>query len=225
MAKNTTKKGSRISVNTLESTAIANVMQIPFDSCPGVEIEVKTTLSLQEMLQFVEDVVSSCVDKATGKYIPEIKMFSVKIGLLTMYANFNLPSNVGKQYELIYNTSAISQVLGVINPVQYDEILAAIDSRIEHELALMNSAVSSKVNELTHQMNDAAQKIESAFSGVTADEINALMKNISAMDNIDEEKLAKAVLSEQKNNSGTAVENSKAVDSGEDDNVIVFPKK
>ena len=66
------KKSNRISINKLESIVQNNTVTVPMDGNPDIEIIIRRILPLQEVLQFVEDVVSSCIDVETGQYIPEI---------------------------------------------------------------------------------------------------------------------------------------------------------
>lgn len=123
------KKASRISINKLESTIQDNVTVVHMVDYPEIEITIRRILPLQEVLQFVEDVVSSCIDSDTGRYIPEIQPFVIRSSVLTRYANFTLPKDPEKQYDLIYNTGAYQQVMRNIDRVQYDEILYAINER------------------------------------------------------------------------------------------------
>ena len=48
------------------------------------EVRVKRTLSLKEMLSFVDEVVGSCFHDELG-YMPEVKDFAIKSSILTRY--------------------------------------------------------------------------------------------------------------------------------------------
>ena len=109
------KKESRISINKLESVVKENVVSIPMNGAEDVTITIRRTLPLKDMMQFVENVVSSCVNAQAASYTPEIKEFVIRSEILTTYANFNLPSNVEKQYELVYGTDVVVQVMEYIN--------------------------------------------------------------------------------------------------------------
>lgn len=76
------KKESRISINKLEGMLNTLTASVPLPGDPNVEVKIKHNLSLNEMLQFVENVVSSCVDAESGKFYPEIMWFSIYSSVL-----------------------------------------------------------------------------------------------------------------------------------------------
>lgn len=198
------KKSNRISINKLESVVQNNTVTVPMDGNPDTEIIIRRVLPLQEVLQFVEDVVSSCVDEETGQYIPEIQAFTVRASVLTRYANFTLPKDPEKQYHLIYNTDVFQQVMGHIDRVQYDEILYAINERIRHNVAMTESALSARMTELTAKLNSFIDSSEEMFGAVEGNDMAALVKNLANAGNIDEGKLVEAVFDAQKKESGSS---------------------
>lgn len=188
------KKVNKISINKLESTMTNNVVSFPMNGYPDIEVTVRRVLPLHDVMQFVADVVSTCVDTETGEYIPEVQAFAVRSSVLTMYANFTLPKDPQKQYDLIYNTTAFQQVLDVIDRVQYDEILYSINERIKHEVAMMESTMARQVAELTDNMTRFIKNSEEVFGSVHGDDMGALIKELSKMGKVDEEKLVNAVI-------------------------------
>lgn len=195
------KKTSKISINKWESTKANNVEIIPYEGVEETEIIIQKVLPLPKVLEFVEEVVASCVDTETGMYMPEIFDFAMKSAVLTKYANFTLPSNVEKQYELIYNTDAVRQVMVYVNHEQYDEIYQAILCKISHKCSLIESANAAMVNSFIAKLGGIAEQLESAFSGVSGEDLGGLIKAVSGMNNVSEEKLVKAVFEAQKENS------------------------
>ncbi len=192
------KKSNRISINKLESIVQNNTVTVPMDGNPDIEIIIRRILPLQEVLQFVEDVVSSCIDVETGQYIPEIQAFTVRASVLTRYANFTLPKDPEKQYDLIYNTDAFQQVMGHIDRVQYDEILYAINERIRHGVAMAENALAAQMAELTAKLNSFINNSEELFGSVKGDDMATLVKNLANAGSIDESKLVEAVFDAQK---------------------------
>lgn len=184
----------KISINKFETLLTENIITVPLNGAEDINMRIKINLSLVEMLQFVEDVVSSCIDKDTGSYSPEIKDFSIRAGILTEYANFRLPQNIEKQYELVYNTDAVAQVMQYINRDQYVEICKAIDSRIEYERNIITSIVSLKVNELVARIEVFTEKFEGLLDGISGDDIGGAFKGLATMKKVDENLLAKAVM-------------------------------
>lgn len=197
------KKDNKISVNALERTIEENIVTVPLLGTEGVDITIRRRLPLKDMLQFVEDVVSSCVDAAEGSYRPEIKDFAVGIAVLSYYANFRLPSNVEKQYELIYNTPALGQVKEQIDYEQFTEILCAIDGRIEHGRRMIESTAQAKTGELISRFEELAEKMGRLFGDISAEDIGGALKAMAASESLDEEKLVKAVFDAQNEQAGT----------------------
>ena len=67
------KKVNKISINKLESTMTNNVISFPMNGYPDIEVTVRRVLPLHDVMQFVADVVSTCVDMETGEYVPEVQ--------------------------------------------------------------------------------------------------------------------------------------------------------
>lgn len=216
------KKTARISVNKLESLVVDNVVNIPLDGYPDVNITISRTLSLQEVLQFVEDVVSSCVDMETGRYTPEIYAFSLRASVLTRYANFTLPKDLDKQYNLIYNTTVFQQILDHIDLGQYNEIVNAINERIRHEVVMMESTLAGQMAELTEKINTFIDGSEKLFGSIDTEDMSTLMKNLSKAGNVDEGKIVDAVFNAQKREKAGIEPESTIVPDG---NVIAIRKK
>ena len=64
------KKEKKIPVSALKGTMSQETVTIPLDGADGVDVVVQKTIPLQEVMQFVADVVASCVDEADGRYMP-----------------------------------------------------------------------------------------------------------------------------------------------------------
>lgn len=214
------KKSNKISINKLESTMTNNVVSFALDGHPDIEVTVRRVLPLYDVMQLVADVVSTCVDTETGEYIPEVQAFAVRSAVLTMYANFTLPKDPQKQYDLIYNTTAFQQVLDVIDRVQYDEILYSINERIKHEVAMLESTMARQVAELTDNMNRFIKNSEELFGTVGGDDMSALMKNLSKIGKVNEKELVKAIIDAKQD----AVPESKDSSDTSDGKVITLHK-
>lgn len=210
------KKKSRISINKLESVLKENIVVVPMRGNEDVNIIIRRTLPLKDMMQFVENVVSSCVDAETASYTPEIKEFAIRSEILTTYANFNLPSNVEKQYELLYCTDVLCQVMEYINNKQLHEIEVAIDARIDHEVKMIETVLAAKTNEMMLRIEAMVDQFEAAFGGINSDDFNGVVKKLSEMSAMTEESIAKAVMDVQRREIDAKV--------NEADKVISFPK-
>lgn len=188
------KKEKRISVNSLESIMSRQTVTVPLEGADGVEMVIRRTLPLRDMLQFVADAVSACADSGNGTYAPEVIPFAIRANVLTFYANFTLPSSVEKQYELVYGTNAVEQVMRHINLVQYREIVDAVQSKIKHERSLMESTAVRQLNELTRSMQALSDKGSELFSGITQDDVNGMVRGLSAMEDLDRKDVVREIL-------------------------------
>lgn len=216
------KKSNKISINKLESTMRSNVVSMPMSGHEDIEIVVRRVLPLRDVMQFVEDVVSSCIDRVTGDYIPEVQAFATRACVLTQYANFTLPKDSEKQYDLVYNTNAFQQVMDTIDRVQYDEILCAINERIKHELAMMESSMKAQIADVTAKLDHFVEASEAMFGSVSDKDMSALVHGLTNGGRLDEEKIVKAVMDVRKQ------ENAEDHDSpvvSSDGEVITFRKK
>lgn len=210
------KKESRISINKLEGVLKENVVVVPMHGDEDVNITIRHTLPLKDMMQFVENVVSSCVNAEDASYTPEVKEFVIRSEILTNYANFTLPSNVEKQYELLYCTDVLRQVMEHINNEQLHEIEAAIDARIDHEVKMVETVLAAKTNEVILRIDDMVEQFKTVFGGINSDDFNGVVKKLSEMGAMTEESIAKAVLDVQRSEIETKENDA--------DNVISFPK-
>ena len=114
----------------------------------GIEMTIKRLLSLEEMLTFVNDVVSSCFEEKTGEYIPEIKDFAIRCSIMESYAGFVLPSDLSEKYSMIYNSDIVSFIVKHIDKNQFESILSSIDDKIEHQAQNNIEAINKQMNEL-----------------------------------------------------------------------------
>lgn len=194
-------KIKRISVNAFEKVMKETYIPTEVFDWNGIEVTVKKTLSLKEMLEFVDSVVKSCFTKDTDTYMPEIKEFATKVCILEKFANFTMPNNAESQYALVYHTDAVSRVLEHINVGQFNEICDAIDKKTNNIAQANIEAVNRQMNELYNAFDNLQNEIASMFNGVSNDDIRAVAGAV-ANGGIDNEKLVAAYLDKTKNKAG-----------------------
>lgn len=206
------RKESRISVSKLEATLNPLYTSVILDGTEDVEIKIRYSLPLNDVLQFIQNVVGSVINETD--YIPEILWFSIYTEVLTKYANFTLPKSIERQYDLIYNTTAVQQVMQHINKRQYDEIIEAIFEKINHAKSVMQNVLTSKMTELTNRISSFVEQSEAVFGNLTGDDVSSLAHNLATMGargNIDEEALVRAVFNAQKEDAQAAESESEAI--------------
>lgn len=184
----------RISINALEK-----VMKETYDNTHmldwhGLEVTIKKTLSLKEMLEFVNSVVNSCFSNdEISVYNPEVKDFAIKISILQKYTNFTLPKNSETKYELLYKTDVIPCVLKCINAEQFFEICTSIDKKIENVAQANIEAVNKQMVELMSAFENLQTQMGELFDGVENSDMPALLKALSG-GTLDEDKFVQAFI-------------------------------
>lgn len=188
----------RVSINNFEQAlAKDTVITETLVDTEDVTIQIKKTITLPEMMLFVQEVVEACIDGETGEYIPEAYDFAIRSAVLTHYANFAMPANLEKQYWLIYNTRAFQQVLNNINEQQFNDIIRAIDRKVKYMLDVMSSAAVSKINEVIAKFNDVAAVSTKMFDGASPDDMAKFINGITKLKDMKEEDIAQAIVKAQ----------------------------
>lgn len=202
------KKETKVSINKLETALLSHEEEFVLNDSDNVVIKVKYTLTLTEMLQFVEDVVSLCVDTSTGEYAPEVQDYAVRYNTIISYTNARMPSDVSKAYDLLYNTDIFEQTLECINESQYDSICDAVNRKIKHSREVIVANLTTEMSKLVGKMDAFTKSAEEMFGNVSGESMAKLMDKLANADNIDEKTLVKAVFEAQKSEGDNKTEES-----------------
>lgn len=201
---------NKFSINKWESMRGEDYVEVPVNGLDGVTMTVKYALSLMEMLQLVEDVVSTCFP-GEGEFRPEMRDFAFRTGVLTSYANFNMPKDISKQYDLLYNTDAYDQVVEHINQAQYVDIIAAIGERIDHERSKIESQSGLRALEILDKVEELSNQLDGVFNGIDSAAWADILGKIKTISDMDERELAHAVIAERKSEEEAESEKSNKV--------------
>lgn len=163
----------------------------------GIDIQVRKYLPLKAMLEFVKNVVGSCMSDDKG-YNPEAKEFAIKTNILTMYANFTMPSNIELHYDLVYKTDAVTYVLEHIDEEQIEEIRFAIDERIRYLIHVNVSAIQKQMMDINSAFNNIQNQFSDMFSGLDEGAIKTLTDAIAEHKGLNEEALVEAFIKSKK---------------------------
>lgn len=194
------KKEKRISINALEKIAKEQFPESVTEQWFDIEVTIKRSLPLKEMLQFVQEVVDACFT-TDGTFVPEIMDFATKSGILTHYANFTLPDNLEKQYWLIYSTGAVDMVCQHINMVQLQEMIGGINRKIDHMCDTDIVATKAKLNDLYEAFIKMGTEMSDLFSGVNAEELQKMVDALGSTE-LSEEKVVSAYIEHMKKGAG-----------------------
>lgn len=160
------------------------------------EVRVKRTLSLSEMLAFVDDVAEICFHDQYG-FLPEIKDFAIKSNILTRYANFSMPDNLGHRYEMVYCTDAVDAVCAAIDTVQLQEIVNSIDSKIRFLCDSKANLIQDRINDVLNTMEELRESSKDLFSGLSQGDLKALLGAVTER-GLDEKKIVEAYMEQKK---------------------------
>lgn len=192
------KKRNEISITKLESTIKPETFVIPLldsNEEPVADITIKPVLSFEEMLEFVADVVDTCFTEETGEYYPELMDFAIRYNVLTKYANFRMPEDPAKRYDLVYRTDAYWTVIDNINITQFNEIKKYISQKVDHMERQSEAVATKQLVELVNKMNSFIGASEQMFG--SEEEATDMIRTVLES-RIDEEKLVKSVFDNQK---------------------------
>lgn len=187
------KKIKRISINAMDEIlkTYDNNEKIEWN---GLEVVITKTLPLEEMMAFANSVVKSCFDQATGTYMPEIKDFAIRSNVMERYANFTLPNNVERQYDMVMRSGAFEMILNYINPSQFNELTSAIEARLQNAADANVQMAFSRFNDVVTSFEGLQEKVGALFAGVDPADIGKLMGAISEH-SVSEEKIVQAYVS------------------------------
>ena len=191
---NTKGKLKRVSINAFEK--VMNDMDhgvYTEVNWRGIDILVRKHLPLKTMLEFVANVVGSCVSD-NGNYNPEAKEFAIKTNILTKYANFTMPANIELHYDLVYMTDAVAHVLEYVDEEQMDEIRYAIDERIRYLIHVNVNAVQKQMMDINSAFYNIQNQFSEMFSGMKEGDMKALTDAIGQYKGLNEEALVEAFI-------------------------------
>lgn len=193
------KTVKKVSVSDLEKVAKAQgVGSVEIVEWNGIEVQITPTISLTSMLEFVNSVVESCFADS-GEYIPEVKDFAVRRNVLERYANFRLPVDVHKCYDLVYGTDAYGMVFGRLNEIQFNEICLAIDEKIQFKVDTMVDALRANIQNIIDGMNELQEHTKHMFDDMSEEDLKKISDALE-QGGLSEEKLVAAYLDQTKEN-------------------------
>lgn len=169
-----------------------------------ISIIVNNTISAEEMMAFIDTVVSQSFNG--GIYKPMNLQIAYNRSILAYYTN--LPYNCNnKIYDyLIYDTDIFSQIKAKINPVQLSDIWNMIIDEVEYKKSCilseqkisLNNAID-KINreqdEIILEVKNFIQIFTETFQSMDFD-VEKLEKILDKAKSLEQNELAKAVVSD-----------------------------
>lgn len=190
------KSEKKVSIALFDKIAKANFQNENTIQWYETEVRVKHTLTLAEMLSFVDDVVGSCFHDQMG-YMPEVKDFAIKSNILTRYANFSMPDNLEHRYQMVYGTDAVDAVCSAIDTVQLQEIVNSINSKIRFLCDSKANLIQERINSVLETMEEMRDNTKDIFGGLSQDDLKALMGAITEH-GLSEQKIVEAYMEQKR---------------------------
>ena len=201
------KKTNRVSINALErfcKETTPDIMQHTFSiGDETITYEVKFRLTLEESMRFIEDVVKEAVMPNDGMIVPLAQSYIIGKNILVYYANFTMPSDESKAYELVLGANGIiGDIIGCIDNAQYQMLLAGVRDRVNFETQKMLSVQEQRVNTLVGEISRFAEQMDSVFGNISGEQMAGFISSMSKLSDtqISTEELAKAFVENAKEN-------------------------
>lgn len=180
----------------------------------GVPITIKGGFTLEDALMIARDVADFCFLDG-GEYIPELKRFFLRRELIDAVTNIELPDDLSECYELIMNTSLgawVDETFFEYLQVYADQmpfLLEAIQDKIDYMADSGLALLHSRMDALIYAIESLSEQSESMFAGVSPDDVRKLASSVDSFGNIDEEKLVKAFVDQEKKSKSKSKKKSK----------------
>lgn len=201
------KKTNRVSINALErfcKEKTPDIMQRTFFiGDETITYEVKFRLTLEESMRFIEDVVKEAIMPNDGMIVPLAQSYIIGKNILVYYANFTMPNDESKAYELVLGANGIiGDIIGCIDNAQYQMLLAGVRDRVNFETQKMLSVQEQRVNTLVGEISRFAEQMDSVFGNISGEQMAGFISSMSKLSDtqISTEELAKAFVENAKEN-------------------------
>lgn len=181
----------RITVEDFNNAINDVYMPVTETEWNGLTLYVKKNISFEETLDFVKYVTELCFAEDTHEYLPEARDLAIKIFLIQHYTNIDLPDSLEERNKFIYETDIVQTVLNFVNPYQFNEIIRAIDLKIDYMADANIEAINKKMDELYKSFEELSNSLETVFGGINEDSMVDLVNAIKD-GRLDEGKLVEA---------------------------------
>lgn len=179
----------------------------------GPEVIVRKALPLSEMWEAVDEIVEMCMPtinvgtedepKMEQVFMPENRDFAVRRIIMSRYANFKLPQDFSKQYDLMYSTPVYQKVANCIDQMQLMEMVGAAERKLDY-LKEERLSVAKAIKEVLGQFTDAANQLQDVDPNAVQQVLGLLSDTKNAGD-----KLIEKTMQEAAQDTATPVKKSK----------------
>lgn len=192
----------------------------------GPEVIVRKALPLSEVWEAVDEIVEMCMPtinvgtedepKMEQVFMPENRDFAVRRIIMSRYANFKLPQDFGKQYDLMYSTPVYQKVANCIDQMQLMEMVGAAERKLDY-LKEERLSVSRAIKDVLGQFTDAANQLQDVDPNAVQQVLGLLSDTKNAG-----EKIVEKTMREAAQGTATPVKKSKRASAKK---VVELPKQ
>ena len=183
---------NKISTEALEQVLEATYTPVSTTEWNGLELMVRRTITLAETMEFVKFVTDICFADETNEYIPEVRDYAIKLFILEHYTNLELPKETENKYAIIYQTDIIPTVLNMLDGQQFNDIIRAIDTKLDYMAESNIEAITKHMNEAMALIENFGKQFSELFGGVDQESMTKIVDSLA--NGIDEGKMMDAYL-------------------------------
>ena len=183
---------NKISTEELEQVLEDTYTPVSTTEWNGLELMVKRTITLAETMEFVKFVTDICFADETNEYIPEVRDYAIKLFVLEHYTNLELPKETENKYAIIYQTDIIPTVLNMLDGQQFNDIIRAIDTKLDYMAESNIEAITKHMNEAMALIENFGKQFSELFDGVDQESMTKIVNSLA--NGLDEGKMMEAYL-------------------------------
>ena len=143
-----------------------------------IVLDVRYALDLKQALGLVADVVSACIDQASGEYTPEAFDLSLRVAIFSRYAGVEMPKDLNKAYQAVYNPEVYNPVLAQIDHNQLALLADAAKQRILFMRDMLVSTAAGRMNDMIAKMENVMKDGEKVVDAVSSGEFIEAMSQL-----------------------------------------------
>ena len=217
------------------ATAIKNYIkfyEIKADAITGEELnEVKYTngdatysfhvtpiISVEKFGEVVRSVSNSAFSVADGTkvYAPYFQDYFFRIAVIEAYTDLVSLNDLDQDtiVHLIYGTPLWGEVCKRINSAQFEDLERAIHRKVEYDKSVLIADADRRINSMVEQLGNALNALDAVTATMRPVETSKLLDLADKLNNMDEAKVAHAVLDYQRSEEASA--DNEAADAHDD---------
>lgn len=186
---------NKISTEALEQVLEDTYTPVLTTEWNGLELIVRRTITLAETMEFVKFVTDICFADETNEYIPEVRDYAIKLFILEHYTNLELPKETENKYAIIYQTDIIPTVLNMLDGQQFNDIIRAIDTKLDYMAESNIEAITKHMNEAMTLIENFGKQFSELFGDVDQESMTKIIDSLA--NGLDEGKIMEAYLANQ----------------------------